>query len=249
MIDLHCHLLPGVDDGARDLPTALELARASVQNGITHAVLTPHVFGGRWDNAVSNLTPVFEAFRQSLLDHEVPLEVFLGGEVHLLPDAFNLLDVNDLPFVGGWRGHRVMLLELPDSHIPVGAMKAVEMFLRRGVLPMIAHPERNKEVMRNHKRIEPFIKAGCLMQLTAASVCGLFGAPAHKTSLKLLDAGWASVVATDAHNLAHRPPMLAQARTSLDEMYGAEAGEVLTEANPRVILEGRPEFPREARAA
>lgn len=249
MIDLHCHLLPGVDDGARDLPLALDLARASVANGIRQAVLTPHVYAGRWDNSVSNLTATFDAFRKALRDEAIPLEVYLGGEVHLLPDAFNLLDVEDLPFVGGWRGYRVMLLELPDSHIPVGAMKAVEMFLRRGVLPMIAHPERNKEVMRNHKRIEPFVKAGCLMQLTAASVCGQFGAPAHKTSLKLLDAGWATVVATDAHNLAHRPPIMAAARACLDDAYGAEAGEVLTDANPRVILEGRPEFSRDAKAA
>lgn len=249
MIDLHCHLLPGVDDGARDLSSALDLARASVANGIEQAVLTPHVLAGRWDNSVSSLTAIFCDYRQSLIEHQIPLEVYLGGEVHLLPDAFNLLDVNDLPFVGGWRGYRVLLLELPDSHIPVGAMKAVEMFLRRGVLPMIAHPERNKDVMRNHKRLEPFLKAGCLVQLTAASVTGDFGEPAHKASLKLLDAGWATVVATDAHNLAHRPPMMAKARAALDELYGPEAGEVLTDANPRVILEGRPEFHKVERAA
>ncbi len=249
MIDLHCHLLPGVDDGPRDLATAIALSRASVANGIKQAVLTPHVFAGRWENAVSSLSPTFDHFVRALREHDVPLEVFLGGEIHLQPEAFNLLDINDLPVVGGWRGYKVVLLEFPDSHIPVGAMKAVEMFMRRGVLPMIAHPERNKDVMRNVKRIEPFVKAGCLLQLTGASVCGLFGAPAHKTSLKLLDAGWATVIATDAHNLAHRPPIMNQARAALDALYGSEAGEVLTEANPRVILQGRPEFARVAHAA
>ncbi len=242
MIDLHCHLLPGIDDGARDMRMALDLARASVANGITHAVMTPHIYAGRWDNRLSNLGPVFESFQTALASAQIPLQIYLGGEVHLLPDAFTLMDTQDLPHIGVWRGYKVILLELPDSHIPVGVLKAIDMFIRAGYLPMIAHPERNKEVMRNVKRLEPLLKAGCLVQLTAASVCGKFGAPAHKTSLQLLDNGWATVVATDAHNLAHRPPIMAAARAALDEMFGEEAGEVLTDANPRTILEGREEF-------
>lgn len=242
MIDLHCHLLPGIDDGARDMRAALDLARVAVNNGITHAVMTPHIYAGRWDNSLSNLRPVFNSFQRAVNDAEIPLEIFLGGEVHLLPDAFTLMDAQDLPHIGVWRGYKVILLELPDSHVPVGALKAVDMFIRAGYLPMIAHPERNKEVMRNVRRLEPLLKAGCLVQLTAASVCGKFGAPARKTSLQLLDNGWATVVATDAHNLAHRPPIMAEARAALNEMFGEEAGEVLTHANPRTILEGREEF-------
>ena len=242
MIDLHCHLLPGIDDGARDMPMALELAKASVANGITHAVVTPHIYAGRWDNRLSNLDPVFKAYQQALSTAGIPLEIYLGGEVHLLPDAFTLMDAQDLPFVGVWRGYKVVLLELPDSHIPVGVNKAIDMFVRSGYLPMIAHPERNKDVMRNVRRLEPLLKAGCLVQLTAASIVGKFGKPAHKTALQLLDNGWATVVATDAHNLAHRPPIMAEARHALDELYGAEAGEVLTDANPRTILEGRADF-------
>ena len=249
MIDLHCHLLPGIDDGARDMPMALDLARMSVANGITHAVLTPHVYAGRWDNRLSNLGGVFSDYKNALAAARIPLQVYLGGEVHLLPDAFNLMDARDLPYLGVWRGYKVILLELPDSHIPVGVLKAVDMFVRAGYLPMIAHPERNKEVMRNVKRLQPLLKAGCLVQLTAASVVGKFGAPAHKTCLKLLDNGWATVVATDAHNLVHRPPIMAEARAALDEMYGEEAGEVLTSANPRTILEGREEFGAEQAAA
>lgn len=242
MIDLHCHLLPGIDDGARDMPMALDLARASVANGITHAVLTPHIYAGRWDNRLSNLGGVFAEYQQALADAGIPLQVYLGGEVHLLPDAFNLMDAGDLPYIGVWRGYKVILLELPDSHIPVGVLKAVELFIRAGYLPMIAHPERNKEVMRNIKRLQPLLKAGCLVQLTAAAVVGKFGAPAHKACLQLLDNGWATVVATDAHNLEHRPPIMLEARAALDELYGEEAGEVLTEANPLTILQGREEF-------
>lgn len=239
MFDLHCHYLPGVDDGARDLESALALARASVANGIEHAVLTPHVFEGRWPNRLSNLRERFAAYRAALRAAGIPLQVSLGGEVHLLPGAFELAETDDLPLIGGWQGRRVMLLELPDGHIPVGALKAVERFLALGLVPMIAHPERNKAVMRQPRAMKPFIEAGCLLQLTAASICGAFGRPAFQCAHDLLEAGAVSVVATDAHNLAHRPPMLAEARFELAERYGQAAAELLTRVNPRHIVDAR----------
>jgi protein-tyrosine phosphatase len=105
---------------------------------------------------------------------------------------------------------------------------------------MIAHPERNRDVMRAPNRLAPFIDAGCLVQLTAASVCGWFGVAAHRAALAILDAGWATAVATDAHNLRHRPPVLADARRALRMRFGPEAAVTLTETNPGAIVAGRP---------
>ena len=236
MIDLHCHFLPGVDDGARDLPSALELARAAYDNGVRLSVLTPHVYPGRWDNTLSSLTPKFEAFRQAVEAAGIPLELRLGGEVHLLPECLALLEQGDLPTIGSWEGRRVVLLEFPDAGIPVGAMNAVEFLLRRGCVPMLAHPERNKGVMRSLDKLQPFVDAGCLVQLTAASVCGWFGPAAHRSALEILDAGWTTVVATDSHNLKHRPPVLAQARDVLAARYGVEGARVLTETHPMRVV-------------
>ncbi|MEZ5653235.1 MAG: CpsB/CapC family capsule biosynthesis tyrosine phosphatase [Burkholderiaceae bacterium] len=239
MIDLHCHLLPGVDDGAPDMAAALALARAAVANGITASVLTPHIYFGRWDNGLSSLRATFFAFREELAAQGIPLEVSLGGEVHLLPEAFDLLSADDLPFIGGWRDARVLLLELPDGHVPVAAYQAVERFLAKNVIPMIAHPERNKAVMRDPRVYDTFVRMGCLTQLTAASVCGMFGKNAHRTALQLLDSGAATVIATDAHNLRARPPVLAEARAAITERFGPQAGMVLTESNPAELLRGR----------
>ena len=235
MIDLHCHYLPGIDDGAQTLDEALALARAAVANGIRQAVLTPHIHPGRYENILSSLQPRFEAFCAALQAAEIPLKVHLGGEVRLLPEMLGLLEEGELPTLGRWENNRVVLLEFPPDQIPVGSIKAVAYLRERGVIPMIAHPERNKDVMRNWRKMEPFAKEGCLLQLTSASVCGFFGKAVQETSERLLSAGWVTVLATDAHNLEHRPPVLAEGRRAIEARHGAEAAALLTEVNPALI--------------
>ena len=146
MIDLHCHLLPGVDDGARTMEDALTLAEAAVANGVKASVLTPHVYPGVFDNRLSTLRPVYEEYRDALARAGIALDVHLGGEVHLHPDAFELLEADDLPMIGGMDGLKVMLLEFPDGSIPPGSDVACRMFADQGIRWLIAHPERNKAV-------------------------------------------------------------------------------------------------------
>ncbi|MDO4681786.1 MAG: hypothetical protein Q4B17_03235 [Lautropia sp.] len=242
MIDLHCHLLPGVDDGARTMDEALSLARASVANGVHTAVLTPHIYPGIFDNRRSSLLPVFHEYRQALADARIPLKVCLGGEVHLHPDALDLLDQNELPIIGYWLGQPVMLIEFPDGSIPVGADMVCRMFADRGIRWMIAHPERNKVVMRDPNRIKPFVDMGCLLQLTAASVIGAFGRAAGQCAHLLLTRGMVSVVASDAHNLAHRPPRMGEVRTYLNSNFGMGIAYRLTEESPMLIVSEHPDF-------
>ena len=239
MIDLHCHYLPGVDDGAPDTETALALVRAAADNGIREAVLTPHVFPGRWDNSTVNLGPVFEAFCAAVSEAGIPIRLYLGGEVRLLPETLEMVASGTAPFLGGWQGKRVMLMELPDGQIPVGTMQAVKFLMRANVVPLIAHPERNREVMRTPAKLEPFVKEGCLLQLTAASVTGDFGTQARDTATRILERGWAFAVATDSHNLAHRPPMLNEARLELARRYGEETATALTIGNPMAVVSTR----------
>jgi protein-tyrosine phosphatase len=236
MIDIHCHYLPGVDDGPRDLASAIALARASVSNGIKVAVMTPHVYAGRWSNTLTSLVPVFDDFEVALEAEGIPLQLRLGAEAHLQPETLALFERDELPSIGTWNGRELYLLELPDGSIPPGTMKAMDFMLAHDVVPMIAHPERNKHVMQSVARMEPFVKAGCLLQITAASVCGWFGKPAHVAALELLDRGWVTAVATDAHNLLHRPPVLAEARHAIRMRYGDQAATRLTESNPALIV-------------
>lgn len=225
-----------MDDGAQDAAEAVALARAAVANGISHAVLTPHVHPGRYENTLSSLTPHFEAFQELLRSAGVPLVIRLGGEVRLTAESLALLAENEMPSIGDWEGNKVVLLEFPAGQIPAGAINAVGFLLAKGMLPMIAHPERNKDVMRDWQKIEPFVKEGCLLQITAASVCGMFGNAPRLSAEELLAAGWVSVVATDAHNLKHRPPVLAEARAIIQKRYGATAAALLTLVNPGRIV-------------
>mgnify|MGYP000076588338 CR=1 FL=1 len=235
MIDLHSHLLPGIDDGARSLDESLQLARMAVADGITHITFTPHIHPGRYDNSVNTIEPVFLKLQQALKDEAIPLTVAMSGEVRLSAEVLMLVAQNQVPFLGEWEGQKVMLLELPHSHIPPGSDKLVKWLLDRNILPMIAHPERNKDIMRDLDMIAPFVEMGCLFQITAMSVAGGFGVPAAQRSMEILEKGWATVLATDAHNLDRRPPVLSGGLAAARAVVGEEAANALVFDNPRTI--------------
>jgi protein-tyrosine phosphatase len=224
------------------LGESLTLLRLACADGATKVVLTPHLFAGRWDNTRSSLQPKFQALRDRVRSENIPLELFLGGEVRLQPELLQLVSKNEIPYLGGWDGFKVLLLELEDGRIPLGAINGVRYLKRHGVLPMIAHPERNKAVMEDWRVLEPFLAEGCLLQLTAASVVGDFGRRAEAAARKLLELGWATLVASDAHNLLHRPPLMGRARALLSSRYGEGAARQLTESAPGRLVAARAEL-------
>ena len=236
MIDLHCHLLPGIDDGPDTMAQAMELARMASDDGIQKALVTPHVHPGRWDNTKSSLLPVFNQFCTSLRDSGIPLEVRLGGEVRFSTEILKLFSDQEIPYLGGWNGKQVLLLEFPHSHMPQGSEQLVKWLLDRGVQPMIAHPERNKDVMRNLEKIYPLISLGCLVQVTAMSVTNQFGPAAHTRAHELLDRGWVTVIASDGHNVKNRPPLLSSAYEEVADRYGHGPAEDLFINNAEKML-------------
>ena len=232
MIDVHCHVLPGIDDGAQSLEDALALARACAATGVTHLYATPHVYVGRWENRRSTIREQYELFKHALEVFHVPLVLGMAGEVRLSGEVLELLAGDELPFLGETGGYRTMLLELPDGGIPVGSDRLVRHLVDQRIRPLIVHPERNKAVMDDHERIRPFVEMGCYLQLTAASVIGEFGSAAFRASHKLLREGWVTVVASDAHNLRGRAPRMDAAREYLAEHYGEELADELTRRGP-----------------
>ena len=236
MIDLHCHYLPGIDDGAQTLEDSLELARAAVAAGIRTAVMTPHVHPGRYENKASGIGKLCAAFQRVLQHKQIPLEVRAGGEVRISADIIPMVEENEIPFIGQIDGYRVMLLEFPHSHLIVGGDKLVSWLLARRIRPLIAHPERNKDVMRNVDKIGAYVQMGCMLQLTGASIIGQFGKPAQDCARKLIERNWATVVATDAHNVRHRPPNLDLAYTALTDMGGEPFAKQLTLDMPGRIV-------------
>ncbi|MEZ5651350.1 MAG: CpsB/CapC family capsule biosynthesis tyrosine phosphatase [Burkholderiaceae bacterium] len=238
MYDLHCHYLPAVDDGAADVQEGLRLATAAAADGIRGAVLTPHVHPGRYDNTLSGLMPHFDAFSRAVEQAGIPIELRLGCEMRLSPESIELILRDEVPSLGRWGERPVLLLELPHDTVPVGAVKAATYLVSLGWVPMIAHPERNKALMRDPMRLGEFAEVGCLAQLTAASVCGMFGPGAQRAAFAMLEQGWITVVASDAHNIEHRPPVMTHARIALEDRYGADVAHELVHASPEAIFRG-----------
>jgi protein-tyrosine phosphatase len=146
-----------------------------------------------------------------------------------------LLLENRLPLLGDWQGASVVLLEFPHGQLPVGSEKLVAWLVRNGVRPMVAHPERNKDIIRDLDRVAPLVAEGALLQVTADSVSGHFGPFAQQRAVELLERGWVTILASDAHNLEHPPPLLERGRRAAAEIVGEEESWRLVRDRPRAI--------------
>ncbi len=238
MIDLHCHLLPGIDDGPETLDEALALARLAVANGITEAFVTPHIHVGRWDNERAGIERAMLAHQAELERAGIALALGFAAEVRLAYEVLPLIEAGQVPFLGELEGFKIMLLELPHGNVPVGSDKFVAWLLDRGIRPMIAHPERNKDIMRDPQKLRPFVEAGCLVQLTADAVAGEFGSVCEARAIEFLENGWVTVLATDAHDIATRPPRFAAGLAVAGRILGDSAAQDLVEATPLRIVRG-----------
>jgi protein-tyrosine phosphatase len=238
LIDLHCHLLPGIDDGPETLDEALEMARIAVANGITAAHVTPHLHPGRWENDRARIETAVAAYRAALAKAGIGLEIGFAAEVRLDYDILPLIEANRVPFLGTLEGCKVMLLEFPHGHVPVGADKFVAWLLERNIRPMIAHPERNKDLMRDPARLAPFVEQGCLLQVTADAVAGGFGELSATRAREFLERGWVTVLASDAHDTTDRPPRIAPGRDAAAKIVGEEEAWRLTQGTPLSIVRG-----------
>ena len=237
MIDLHNHLLPGIDDGAPDLETSLALARVAVQDGITHLVCTPHIHPGRYDNSPASIQPALASFAAALKQAEIPLQVSAAAEVRFGMELMVGVSQGSIPFLGEWQGKNVLLLEFPHGEVPFGAERLISWLLQRNIIPMLAHPERNKGIMRTPSKLKPFLDVGCLLQVTASSVAGHFGPAAEEIAHDLLEQGVVTILASDAHNLEHRPPLLSEGLHAAARIIGDAKAEALVLHTPWQIAQ------------
>jgi len=235
MIDLHSHLLPGVDDGATCLEDSLKLVNIAVEDGITHSVITPHIHLNRYDNDTASIQAAFQLLQQALVERNIPFRIAFAAEVRIDPAILTMIDANRIPFLGELNGYKILLLEFPHSGILPGSIKFIEHLLARNIRPMIAHPERNKAVLDQLDKIAPMRMAGALLQVTGRSIAGGFGPYAKQRATEMLDRDWVDIVATDAHNLAHRPPVSSDAYAIVKAQYGDARAEALFCKTPAAI--------------
>jgi protein-tyrosine phosphatase len=233
LIDLHCHLLPGIDDGPDDMDEAIALARAAAAAGTQTLVATPHI-DHWWNVEPATLAERADEVRAALAGAGVEMRVEVGGEIALT----RLVELADEELEALRLGSgRHLLLEAPLSPGAGDFDPLVLAIHERGWPVLLAHPERCPAFLRRPERLEPLLEAGVLVQVTAGSLAGQFGGEIAKVTLRWIEAGWVHVVASDAHDAYRRPPGLAEPlqRAELDGL-----APWLTDAVPRAILAGTP---------
>ncbi len=238
MVDLHAHLLPGVDDGPEAIEEAVRMCEVAATDGITSSIATPHQRHEWWPNEDRNeLVSRFETLVGSAgskvelaLGAELRVDSDLLAEVDLLPDG------NLLPLAGS----RYLLLEFPAVPTGVEPRSIVHELAVSGWRPVLAHPERIPWLGEDPDALAELVERGALLQLTAMSVTGALGKRAKECCAFLLENELAHFVASDAHDAASRPPVLSDAFRLIADRYGEARARRLTQDNPRAVLEDRP---------
>lgn len=234
MVDIHCHLLPGVDDGSKSWEITEEMCRIALQDGIQHIVCTPHA-----NDDYAYDRPAHEARVQQLRERlSGKLQLSLGCDFHFSFE--NIQEAIASPEKFTISGTDYLLVEFSDFSISPALIDAVVRFIAMGLTPVITHPERNLVIQKRPEIAIQLAEKGCVMQITANSLTGHWGQTTRKFAHWLLARQAVHVIATDAHDPSHRPPILSRARAELVEHYDEALATALVLDNPRAIVSGRP---------
>jgi protein-tyrosine phosphatase len=233
VIDLHCHLLPGIDDGSGSLAESVEMARLAVADCISVAACTPHILPGVYDSSGPAIRAGIAALQRKLDEAEVPLLLVCGADVHMAPNLLEGLRDRSIPSLGD---SRYFLLEPPHGILPPRFDDCLFGLVSAGYVPVITHPERLGWIETHYFVIEQAVRIGAWMQLTAGSIVGRFGKRARYWSERMLEEGLAHIIASDAHNTDHRPPVMSGAFEVAAGFVGREEAVHLVATRPAGIL-------------
>ena len=221
MIDIHTHILPGIDDGPEDMAETLAMCRIAVEDGITDVVATPHMLKAPYDVSRDAVLEKVADLNARLSVEGIPLTIHKGAEIAISPEIPGLLREGRLLTLAG-RGTHVFL-ELTDIFLSDPVEALIRELVEDGVTPVISHPERNAMVQKDPGLLGRFREAGALFQVTAMSLTGAFGAETKKFTLAMLKDGFADFIASDAHSSQWRPPVLSKARRVAEGILGPRA--------------------------
>jgi len=238
MIDLHCHILPGVDDGAETLEEALEMARIAKNDGIKTIVATPHLFrgvGAEIDMAFIKEKRKF--FNQVLEQNGVAVEIRPGAEVHIVHNLIDKISANRNDLVINESAY--MFVEFPRDHVYSGVQNLFFELLSAGIVPIIAHPERNDVFAQKPELLYDLVRMGALAQANRGSFLGVYGRTAAAAAGRLLECNLVHFIASDSHNTDFLPPILSDAVERIGPLIGSKNARALVSDNARAVLEDR----------
>lgn len=235
-VDIHCHMLPGIDDGSKSVDESLAMARMAVADGIATVIVTPHQLGAFRQNGGDAIRRAVAEFRALLSSHAVPLSVLPGADVRIEPDMVELVRAGEVLTLGDHGRH--LLLELPhELYFPLEPV--LEQLRAAGLVGILSHPERNQGLLQQPQRLAPLVELGCLMQVTAGSVAGTFGPASRAMAEWMLTEGLVHFISTDAHGSRARRPLLSRAFRRATELVGPAAAQRLCCENPAAVAAGR----------
>jgi protein-tyrosine phosphatase len=237
MIDIHAHILPGLDDGARDMDEAIRMCSIAAEDGITQIVATPHHLNGAFYNLKNTVADSVSSLNAALLKQRVDVTVFPGSDVHLCTDLLDELKAKRIMTINN--SGKFILLELPNFFVPQHVREQVFRLKLIGVTSIITHPERNKIAMEEPDFLYDLVLAGTLLQITAGSITGDFGHIVEGRVRRLIDSGMAHLVATDAHNPSSRPPRLSRAFKILSDVVGPDEAQMTVVDRPAAVIAGK----------
>ncbi|EST12663.1 tyrosine-protein phosphatase [Sporolactobacillus laevolacticus] len=220
MIDIHCHILPGIDDGAQDEKVSLAMAEQAVAQGITQIVATPHHKNRHWDNPGTEIRAQVQALNQLFKQNQIGLQVLPGQEPRIFGEMAQdgmdqeLMTIND--------NKKYILIEFPTHHVPRYAQQLFFDLQVKGLTPVIVHPERNEEIVNHPNILYGFITDGALSQVTADSLIGKNGRTTKKRTLQFIEHNLSQFVASDAHNVTTRPFYMQEAFLELKKQFGRD---------------------------
>jgi protein-tyrosine phosphatase len=235
-VDIHCHVLPGMDDGAKDWDESLAMARLAVEDGASTVIATPHQLGNFGHIAGDDIRLRTAELQERLSAANVKLTVLPGADVRIQDDMLDRLVRGDVLTLGDHQRH--VLLELPhELYLPLEPV--LDRLARHNVVGILSHPERNDGILRQPQVLAPLVEAGCLLQVTAGSLCGTFGAACQQLAERLLADGLVHFVATDGHGARVRRPLIRRAFERVADLTELQTAEDLCCHNPGLVAAGQ----------
>jgi protein-tyrosine phosphatase len=220
LIDIHCHILPGIDDGPPDLKTALKMARVAVKDGITTIVATPHCYDGVYDCQQYDIRALCRSLDTAFRNENIRLRVVPGAEIRLTPEFLELVEKNKLLTLGNCG--KDVLVELPDFFLPAVVCELFKKLRNKKVRCIVAHPERNSLILSNNRILEELVDAGAALQITAGSLTGFWGKEPQLLARKILQLSCRRFLGSDGHCNKKRKPVLAKAKKIIGKLTGNE---------------------------
>lgn len=234
MIDLHCHILPGVDDGADNMAGSLEMAKNAVKEGIKTIVATPHHLNGSFTNPKPKVEEKVEELNRQLKLEGIDLTILPGQEIRIYGEIEEGIKADDIQTVSD---SPYLLIEFPSAHVPRYTEQLFFDLQLKGFFPVIVHPERNQEIIENPDKLYQLVRKGALSQVTATSVAGAFGKKIKNFSLQLIEANLTHFIASDAHNTTSRSFKMQDAYQAVKSKFGRDLEFMLRE-NAGLAIDG-----------